>query len=119
MQLSNIVKEHGKSRSVSPILRSSMVKLTNSTEEFAILLHVSSYSNASSPRPYSPMLNGSALQNGILSPASAGLSRSRSAQASAKPGQSTPDLPHSALPLQTFKLPLLRRLREKDSEIPG
>jgi hypothetical protein len=35
-----------------------MVKLTNATEEFVILLHVSSFSPSSTPRPYSPMMNG-------------------------------------------------------------
>ncbi|KAF7353640.1 Leucine-rich repeat-containing protein SOG2 [Mycena venus] len=41
VQLSNVIKTCGGAHST---LRSNLVKLTNSTEEFAILLHVSSYS---------------------------------------------------------------------------
>jgi hypothetical protein len=89
-----------------------MVKLTNSTEEFVILLHVSSFSPSLTPRPYSPMLVGASTQTGLLSAPEdsrlgPSLSRSRSAQAAASLKVVAPskDGPRSALPLQTFNLP--------------
>lgn len=85
------------------------MKLTNSTEEFVILLHVSSFSSSSTPRSYSPMLS---TQTGLLgapedSRLGPSLSRSRSAQAAASLKVVAPskDGPHSALPLQSFNLP--------------
>ncbi|KAF9024704.1 hypothetical protein BDZ89DRAFT_1135845 [Hymenopellis radicata] len=56
VQLSNTVKTYNGTRSSA--LRNNMYKLTNATEEFAILLHVSSFAPASTPmpRPYSHML---------------------------------------------------------------
>ncbi|OBZ69068.1 hypothetical protein A0H81_10818 [Grifola frondosa] len=53
IQLSNAIKTHGAARPLSSPLRTNMVKLTNATQEFVMLLHVSSYS----PRPYSPMVS--------------------------------------------------------------
>lgn len=102
-----------------PDLRSRMVKLTNSTEEFVILLHVSSFSPSSTPRPYSPMVNGSSAQAGLLgapedNKLGASLSRSRSAQAAASSKLTTPgslkDGPRSALPSQSFNIPSTPRL---------
>jgi len=92
-----------------------MVKLTNSTEEFVILLHVSSFSPSSTPRSHSPMLNVGSTQIGLpgapedrLGP---NLSRSRSAQAAAsqKLAVSSREGPRSALPMQTFNVPLSPR----------
>ena len=58
VQLSNVIKHHGAGHASYPSLRSKMVTLTNSTEEFVILLHVSSFAPSPAPRPYSPMTNG-------------------------------------------------------------
>ncbi|KII89252.1 hypothetical protein PLICRDRAFT_110138 [Plicaturopsis crispa FD-325 SS-3] len=117
VQLSNIIKTYGGTHAVSSVLRSKMVKLTNSTEEFVILLHVSSFSPSSTPRPYSPMLlpNPSTSQMGHAGMQTApddgrlgtNLSRSRSAQPSASSKLSTPlsrDGPRSAQPSQSFKI---------------
>ncbi|KAJ3876417.1 RAM signaling pathway protein-domain-containing protein [Lentinula edodes] len=152
VQLSNAIKTYGGARSSA--LRTNMVKLTNSTEEFAILLHVSSFtplaaptavaSSSTSIRPYSPspMLNASVpavpsplpsvlysqsqtnllhlpeIENrGLgLGPA---LSRSRSAQGSTTnklpPSPAPTEAPRSAQPLQSFKLPVIRRLRDREA----
>ncbi|KAK7035733.1 leucine-rich repeat-containing protein SOG2 [Favolaschia claudopus] len=66
VQLSNVIKTYG---GAHPTLRSNLVKLTNSTEEFAILLHVSSFSPlpSSNPRPYSPMPASPALSTTSIS----------------------------------------------------
>ncbi|KAJ7063463.1 RAM signaling pathway protein-domain-containing protein [Mycena amicta] len=120
--LSNVIKEYGGAHSA--MLRSNLVKLTNSTEEFAILLHVSSFSPLpattsvfANGRSYSPMPSSPAPS--ALSSTSAGqpledyrvgssLSRSRSAQPSASSKlalQPSQEQPRSALPSQTFKVP--------------
>jgi hypothetical protein len=111
VQLSNLIKIHGTKCPVPSALRMNMVKLTNSTEEFAVLLHVSSFSpSATSARPYSPMIIPSTL--------SPSLSRSRSAQGSSISRQRSNlnvttmvEPPKSAQPTQTFKLPMMRRVR--------
>lgn len=54
LQLSNILKTHGNPRSVTPSLRSNMVKLANSTQEFANILQFPSISYT--PRSRSPTL---------------------------------------------------------------
>lgn len=56
VQLSNMLKTHGNPRSVPAALGSNMVKLTNSTHDFASLFQVSSSSSLSSytPRSSSP-----------------------------------------------------------------
>jgi len=112
VQLSNVIKTYGGAHTIFPDLRSRMVKLTNSTEEFVILLHVSSFSPSSTPRPYSPMLAGPSSQPGLLgapddSRLGPSLSRSRSAQpaASSKLVAPSRDSPRSALPTQSFNLP--------------
>ncbi|EPQ58359.1 hypothetical protein GLOTRDRAFT_72712 [Gloeophyllum trabeum ATCC 11539] len=111
VQLSNAIKSYGEGHPVSPKLRSSMVKLTNATEEFVILLHVSSFSPSATPRPFSPMVpsqpNGAGLapEDGKLG---ANLSRSRSAlpPSSSKLTPSPRDGSRSAMAhQQTFKLP--------------
>ena len=106
IHLFNVIKTHGSAHSMSPVLRTSMVKLTNATEEYIMLLHVSSFSPT--PRPYSPMVSplppSSATEDGRLG---ANLSRSRSfvPSASAKLTPTLREPPRSALPHnQTFKL---------------
>ncbi|KAJ7702257.1 RAM signaling pathway protein-domain-containing protein [Mycena rosella] len=120
VQLSNVIRTYGGSHST--VLRSNLVKLTNSTEEFAILLHVSSFSPLppANGRPYSPMPGspvpsvasnvGLGLQEEYRVASS--LSRSRSAQPSASSKLALPpaqEQPRSALPLQSFKVPPMQR----------
>lgn len=113
VQMSNIIKMYGTPHTVSPTLRTKMVKLTNSTEEFAILLHVSSLSPAN-PRSYSPMLSSLSPDENRLG---SSLSRSRSAQPSATfklPAQSR-DGSRSALPTQSCLTPVVRGPRGKET----
>lgn len=125
--LSKVVKNYGAAHQLSSQLRSDIAKLTNATQEFVMLLHVSSFSPSSTPRPYSPMPNGigggsSAVPNGQVGLLSsliaeekqhvggANLSRSRSAQPSASSKLaviSATAAPRSALPHQSFKIPVL------------
>ncbi|KAL0947467.1 hypothetical protein HGRIS_013573 [Hohenbuehelia grisea] len=129
VQLSNVIKTHG---GASSALRSNMVKLTNATEEFAILFHVSSFSPSVPARAYSPMLSAhpstssqaSLRSNGA--PASAppeesrlgsSLSRSRSAQPVPSTRRLLVEPPRSALPSQSFKIPIVRR-RDRHEAIP-
>ncbi|KAG1819664.1 RAM signaling pathway protein-domain-containing protein [Suillus subaureus] len=112
VKLSNMVKTHGTSHAVFSDLLGKMLALTNATQEFVMLLHVSSFS-PSTPRPYCPM-------TAILAPSAVGLiaedgrlganlSRSRS---STQP--KTLKLfghiaaPRSALPNQSFNIPRMR-----------
>lgn len=113
VKLSNLVKTHGTSHAVFSDLLGKMLALTNATQEFVMLLHVSSFSPSTTPRPYSPM-------TAILAPSTAGLiaedgrlganlSRCRS---STQPktlklfGHIT--APRSALPNQSFNIPRMR-----------
>ncbi|KAG2348422.1 hypothetical protein BDR05DRAFT_980623 [Suillus weaverae] len=113
VKLSNLVKTHGTSHAVFSDLLGKMLALTNATQEFVMLLHVSSFSPSTTPRPYSPM-------TAILAPSAVGLiaedgrlganlSRSRS---STQPktlklfGHIT--TPRSALPNQSFNIPRMR-----------
>ncbi|TFK42699.1 RAM signaling pathway protein-domain-containing protein [Crucibulum laeve] len=113
VRFSNFMKTHGETHAVSSTLRSNMIKLTNSTEEFAMLLPVASLS-PSTPRSFSPMLHlptsHTAMDDNRLG---SNLSRvARSAQPSPDFHQvSLMDGPRSALPTQSFKLPTIRRLR--------
>jgi hypothetical protein len=122
VQLSNVVKTYGDAHPVSSTLRSRMVRLTNSTEEFVILLHVSSFSPSSTPRPYSPMLSAPAVHTGTLGEEprlAPSLSRSRSVQPSPSSKLSASvsrDSPRSALPSQTFVLPTIQRRRGRTAE---
>ncbi|KAJ6488546.1 RAM signaling pathway protein-domain-containing protein [Mycena vitilis] len=138
VQLSNVIKTYGGAHSAT--LRSNLVRLTNSTEEFAILLHVSSFSplpssngRSYSPMPASPSLstmshsgflssipngNGNATALGLPEEYRVGssLSRSRSAQPSPTLSklshhQMSEGQPRSALPSQSFKVPPMRRGR--------
>ncbi|KAJ7581381.1 RAM signaling pathway protein-domain-containing protein [Mycena floridula] len=127
--LSNVIKTYGGAGSSA--LWQNMVKLTNATEEFTILLHVSSFPPASStaPRPYSPLLSASLSQPSLLtSPEdsrlmtlSPSLSRSRSAQPTPtmRPLQTFQEGPRSALANQSFKVPAIRRLRERELRLDG
>ncbi|KAJ6606459.1 RAM signaling pathway protein-domain-containing protein [Mycena vulgaris] len=130
VQLSNVIKTYGGAHSA--MLRSNLVKLTNSTEEFAILLHVSSFSPLPSTngRPYSPMPASPALSFSSTNAAvlglpeeyrvSSSLSRSRSAQPAASSKLALPppqEQPRSAQPSQSFKVPpVLRRGRSAIGE---
>ncbi|KAI9466287.1 RAM signaling pathway protein-domain-containing protein [Lactarius psammicola] len=113
VHLSTDVKTYVDSHPLSTALRANMVKLTNATEEFVILLHVSSFSNTSTPRPYTPLVNGLSSNSAILGVASedshlgASLTRSRSALATTSRIVTAPskDMPLSALPQQTFRIP--------------
>src|SRR6266436_2372799 len=115
VHLSTNVKSYIDSHPLTAALRANMVELTNATEEFVILLHVSSFANTSTPRPYTPLINGLSGNSAMIGAASddpplgGGLIRSRSAQASVpKPVSPLParEMPHSALPQQqTFRIP--------------
>lgn len=113
VKLSNLVKTHGTSHAVFSDLLGKMLALTNATQEFVMLLHVSSFSPSTTPRPYSPMtailapsVVGLIAEDGRLG---ANLSRSRS---STQPktlklfGHIT--TPRSALPTQSFNIPRMR-----------
>ncbi|KAI0006106.1 RAM signaling pathway protein-domain-containing protein [Russula compacta] len=113
VHLSTNVKPYVDSHPLSAALRANMVKLTNATEAFVILLHVSSFSNTATPRPHTPLVNGLSSNSAVIGAASddpqpaISLTRSRSAQAST-PKPVTPllrEMPHSALPQQTFRVP--------------
>ncbi|KAF9234028.1 RAM signaling pathway protein-domain-containing protein [Melanogaster broomeanus] len=116
--LSNVIKTYGSSHALFPDLRAKMVALTNATQEFVMLLHVSSFSPSTTPRPSSPMRpaqpiffnlvgSGSGLEDSRLG---ANLSRSQSTQQPkalklVAPGSS--NLPRSALPNQSqFNIPM-------------
>ena len=125
VHLSTDVKTYVDSHPLSTALRANMVTLTNATEEFVILLHVSSFSNSSTPRPYTPLVNGLSSNSAIIGPASedshlgASLSRSRSALTTTSRIMTTPskDMPHSALPQHTFRVPPIpHRLRRTPTE---
>ncbi|KAI9510837.1 RAM signaling pathway protein-domain-containing protein [Russula earlei] len=113
IHLSTDVKLYVNSHPLSSELRTNMVELTNATEVFVILLHVSSFASTPTPRPHIPLVNGLSSNSAYLgtpsddSHLSASLSRSRSAQANS-PNPLTPYLreaPHSALSQQTFRIP--------------
>ncbi|KAF8654226.1 hypothetical protein AX16_003750 [Volvariella volvacea WC 439] len=117
VQLSNFIKQGN--HAVSSALRSNMVKLTNSTEEFAIFLHVSSYAPTAT-RPYSPMLPSPFPATSEDNRLTSSLSRSRSVQ----PLSSTRippalDVPRTALPTQGFhlKYPSMQRTRENGTHV--
>ncbi|KAM6500626.1 RAM signaling pathway domain containing protein [Amanita muscaria] len=112
VQLSNAVRTHKETRNVPLALRNSMIKLTNATEEFAILLHVSSFS-PSTPKTISPVVLMQQSDNQLES----SLSRSKSARGAPTvkiPMMELPAGPRSALPSQSFKIPTLQRIRGGD-----
>ncbi|KAI0256779.1 RAM signaling pathway protein-domain-containing protein [Lactifluus subvellereus] len=114
VHLSTNVKSYIDSHPLSATLRANMVTLTNATEEFVILLHVSSFANPSTPRPYTPLVNGLSSNSAVIGTTSddthlgINITRSRSAQAAtSKIVMPSParEMPHSALPHQTFRIP--------------
>jgi len=113
VHLSTNVKSYVDSHPLSAALRANMVKLTNATEEFVILLHVSSFANTPTPRPYTPLVNGLSSNSAVIgavpddSHLGSNLARSRSAQTGTpKIMTALPrEMPHSALPHQTFRIP--------------
>ncbi|KIP08145.1 hypothetical protein PHLGIDRAFT_389074 [Phlebiopsis gigantea 11061_1 CR5-6] len=64
-QLLSAIKAFGSTHPLSPALRGHMVTLTNATQEFVMLLHVSSFSPAPTPRPYSPMVGFTTPQSAM------------------------------------------------------
>ncbi|PCH38160.1 hypothetical protein WOLCODRAFT_161344 [Wolfiporia cocos MD-104 SS10] len=123
IQLSNAIRVHGTAHPLSSTVKMNMVKLTNATEEFVILLHVSSFSPAPIPRPYSPMV---ALPSPLGLPGDDGrlgtsLSRSRTAipLTNSKLGPTVRDPPYSALPHQTFAIPTPPRFGPLRKEMAG
>ena len=125
VHLSTDVKTYVDSHPLSTALRANMVKLTNATEEFVILLHVSSFSNTSTPRPYTPLVNGLSSNSAIIGAVSedshlgASLSRSRSALTTPSRTMTAPskDMPLSALPQQAFRIPPIpHRIRKTPTE---
>ncbi|KAG7086559.1 hypothetical protein E1B28_002507 [Marasmius oreades] len=121
VEIISAIKPYG--GTTSNDFRVKMSQLTNATEEFAILLHVSSFSHppaSSTSRSYSPMLSALGLSDEVkLGP---GLSRSRSAQQSISirpPTSPIPEGSRSALPNQTFKVPVMRRFRDREPRLDG
>ncbi|CAA7267886.1 unnamed protein product [Cyclocybe aegerita] len=119
VQLSNMLKTKGNSHPVPSALSANMVKLTNSTEQFAVLLHVPSVSpyppRSTSPTSnlkYAPYNASSHLMEDNQLPSS--LSRSKSAQpilTNAKSSYSSPyESPRTTTPL-SIKNTSVRRLR--------
>ncbi|KAI0693283.1 RAM signaling pathway protein-domain-containing protein [Cytidiella melzeri] len=110
IQLLSAIKTYGATHALSSDLRNNMVQLTQATQDFVMLLHVSSFSPTSTPRPYSPMVGA------IMSPPplplqedgrlGANLSRSRSAITAVVTRNLPPmkEPPRSALPHGTFML---------------
>ena len=64
IHLLNVIRAYGQSHTLPADLRQNMVTLTNATQDFLMLLHVSSFSPTPTPRPYSPMV-------GVIPPQSA------------------------------------------------
>ncbi|CAL1705031.1 unnamed protein product [Somion occarium] len=132
IHLSNAVKTHGTAQHLPDELRMNMVTLTNATQEFVILLHVSSFSPAPTPRPYSHMVSAVSVprstppvipEDGQLG---ANLSRSRStAPTSSKLVRPHREPPRSALlSHQSFRIPTpprfgLLRSRSGEEAVPG
>lgn len=63
ISLSKVVKDYA-AQKLSGQLRADIAKLTNATQEFVMLLHVSSFA-PSTPRPYSPMVSANASTGSI------------------------------------------------------
>ncbi|OAX40349.1 hypothetical protein K503DRAFT_768663 [Rhizopogon vinicolor AM-OR11-026] len=113
VKLSNVVKTHGSSHAVFSDLLDKMLALTNATQEFVMLLHVSSFSPSMTPRPYSPMtavlLPSAVGTNGEDGRLGANLSRSRSSTQPRTLKLWGPiAAPRSALPNQSFNIPRMR-----------
>lgn len=97
-----LIKTRSNHHPFSLNLRNNIAKLTQSTQDFAILLQVSSFSPAPTPNLYSP------AQTPVtpVKPAASTIGRSRSAQASYRPPAKLNERePWSALPHHSFKIP--------------
>lgn len=88
-----------------------MVALTNATQEFVMLLHVSSFSPAPTPRPYSPMVGAMPPQSAVAPVAEddklvASFSRSRGPLPHMHSRLATParEPPRSALSQHSFAI---------------
>lgn len=90
-----------------------MVKLTNSTEEFAILLHVSSLT-PSTPRPYTSLVTNPPGPEDLRLDSSLSRDKSVYHYGSFKSLSNPHDGSHSALLLQTFKSTSIGQLRSRE-----
>lgn len=114
-QVSTELKAFGQSYALPMAIRSTAANLAKSTTDIAVLLHGSSYSSSGGSRAFSPAPFATEGQ--------ASLSRSRSAQPAGTfkppPIPAPKEVPWSAMPHQTFKLPTshsgLPRPRRTDS----
>uniref|UniRef100_A0A8H7Y5H7 RAM signaling network component n=1 Tax=Psilocybe cubensis TaxID=181762 RepID=A0A8H7Y5H7_PSICU len=121
VHLSNALKAHGSSHFIPPALKHNMVKLSNFTEDFAIMLHVSSISFTSRSRPPSTYFKFAAyntnyhvVEDNLLG---SSLSRSRSAQPSLN---SPPPPPITSTKSSSIsKRPWLVREASVDGSDPG
>jgi len=121
VKLSNVIKMHGSGHELFPALRAKVVELTHATQEFTMLLHVSSFTPAT-PRGYSPMTTQTSASpaTSVFPPSRLGrasppvdirlganLSRSRSTQQARSKLMNAPmlhDVPRSALPHMSFNI---------------
>ncbi|GJE95156.1 RAM signaling pathway protein-domain-containing protein [Phanerochaete sordida] len=111
ISLLSAIKVYGQTRSLPADLRQSTVTLSNATQAFVMLLHVSSFSPAPTPRPYSPMVGVAAPQPAMPpivedDKLGASITRSRSAVPSVSSKLAAPfrEPPRSALAQQTFAI---------------
>lgn len=116
------MKTYGANHPVTAGLRSSIVKLTNSTEEFAILLHVSSFSPSVS-RSYSPTSYTSATPLAVNDDIRLGFNFLRNQENWTNRWRHPPDS-RSVQTSQILKSPAIRRLRSAhearvDTRDPG
>ncbi|EMD38354.1 hypothetical protein CERSUDRAFT_113515 [Gelatoporia subvermispora B] len=110
IHLANIIKTHWHAHPASAAVQEKLFNLTTSTGHALVLLQISSFSPAPTPRPYSPMVSlmsrlPPAAEDGRLG---ANITRSRSNRSpstSSKLAAVIRDPPHSALPHQTFSIP--------------
>ena len=114
--MSNILKSSGDSGSMSSALRLNMVKLTNLTEAFTILLHRSSISTFTA-RSNSPTSKVSTTSLSLHSPEDNKLSSSLSRARNTPPAHNSPPHPtpasgtHPTISTVPSKLLSARRLR--------
>lgn len=134
LQLSNILKTHAKPRSITPSLRSDMIKLVKATQEFASFSQGPSISSTPRSSPPTTLPKISAYKTSVYSiqdnQLGSSLSRARSAQPpstssaySAQTMSPTYDNLQPILPL-SIKTPNSRRTRATrqvsvDSTDPG
>ncbi|OCH95055.1 hypothetical protein OBBRIDRAFT_746629 [Obba rivulosa] len=112
IHLANIIKTHWHAHPASAAVQEKLFNLTTSTGHALVLLQISSFSPAPTPRPYSPMVGlmtrltpTAQHEDGRLG---ANITRSRSNRTHSTSSKLIPamrDPPHSALPHQTFAIP--------------